>query len=162
MPTPVARLSYPAGWVGPIQPHLVSVDCRLTSDPAVIVYPTLARCPSDRLPGLDSTDKRSIASWTRPYTAQATTTAAYELTPTTVAWLHSYDLAGLPGLGATEERSVALWAKPCTSLATTKAGYNLPPTPAAWLRSDNAAVVATTNPTALATLFVLADLEALA
>ena len=42
--------------------------------------------------------------------------------------------------------------------ATTTAGYNLPPTPVTWPCSD----YATTNPTALATLFDPADLEAFA
>ena len=95
--------------------------------------------------------------WNRPHTAQAPTTAAYDLTPTPVAWPRSYEPASLPDLGATDERLVESWAQPRTSLATTTAGYDLLPIPGAWPRSDYAAVAAT----AAATLFGPADLEAL-
>ena len=57
---------------------------------------------------------------------------------------------------------VASWAQPHTAPATTTAGYNLPPTPMAWPRLDYAAAAATANPTASATIFGPADLEAFA
>ena len=126
---------YKALMVGPIQPHLASVDrrptsdpaiphlvsvnCRPTSNPAVVVNPSFACRPPDGFPGMAFTDKQYVASWTQPHTAQATTFSAYNLTPTPVAWSRSYDPAGLPGLG---------WAQPRIAPATTTAGYNLLPT----------------------------------
>ena len=63
----------------PAAPHLVSVNRRPPFDPAIIVDPYLDRHPPNGLLGLASTNKHSIASWTRPHTAQAITTAAYDL-----------------------------------------------------------------------------------
>ena len=106
--------------VGPSQPHLISIELRPTSDPDVtnlvsvnrrltsdldiVVYPTLSFRPPDGLPILDSTDERSITSWTWPHMDQATTTAAYNLTPTHMVWPRLYDPSSLPGLGATYKR----------------------------------------------------------
>ena len=182
---------YEALLVGPSQPHLPSADHRRTSNLAVphivcvkrrppsnlavIVDPSLARHPPpDGLPGLASTDERSVASWTRPHTVQSPTTAAYDLTPMPAAWPHSYNPTGLPGLGATDAHLIALWAQPHTSPTTTTANFNLPPTPVvrprsklpptpvARPRSEYTAAAATANSTALATLFGPADLKALA
>ena len=82
-------------------PHLVSLNLHPPSNSDVIVDPSLACHPPDGLPGLASTNKRSVASWTRPHISQVTTTAVYNLTPTHAAWLCSYDPASLPDLGAT-------------------------------------------------------------
>ena len=53
------------------------------------------------------------------------------------------------------------WAQPCTAPATTTAGYDLPHMPVTRPRQEYAATAATDNPTASATLFRPADLEAL-
>ena len=75
----------------PDEPHLVSNDRHPLCDPSESANPTFAWRPLDSLPGLDSTDECSVASWTSPHMAQATTTAAYDLPPTPVTWPRLYD-----------------------------------------------------------------------